>query len=73
MIAVAVDDLDEALRRARELFLEDPSEEADAELDQLLPRLVDAGFVTEEDYGETHRLWGFTPTARKRADELGFP
>ena len=59
------DETDRALLRARELFLGDPTDESFDETEDLLPRLIEAGFVeAEED------RWGFTPAGRKRADEL---
>jgi hypothetical protein len=68
MVGVSMDELDEALRRARELFLSDPSDESDDEIEKLLPRLADARYVeVEED------RWGFTSAGRARAEELGFP
>jgi hypothetical protein len=65
------DSLDQALCRVHEIFLDDPSEAAYAELSELLPALVEAGYVTESDYGDGWSLWGFTPAGIARGEELG--
>jgi hypothetical protein len=67
-----MDSLDRALLRAHELFLGELSDTADAELEGLLPRLVEAGFVHEEPWGDDadHFLWSFTEKGRKRTEEL---
>jgi hypothetical protein len=64
--------LDRALLRAHELFLDDLSDAADAELEMLLPPLVEAGFVQEEPWGKTsdHYLWSFTAKGIKRTEDL---
>jgi hypothetical protein len=62
---MAHNETDHALLRARQLFLGDATDESFDEIEELLPQLVDAGYVDiEED------RWGFTPTGRERADEL---
>jgi hypothetical protein len=66
-----MDSPDEALRRAHELFLNDVTDERDSELASLLPQLVDAGYVEEEDYGPDYALWNFTAAGVKRGEELG--
>lgn len=67
-----MDALDRALCRAEEIFLEDLSDEPDAELEKLLPPLVEAGYVREEPWGEGSDwfLWSFTDAGIKRIDEL---
>lgn len=67
-----MDSLDRALLRAHELFLEDLSDDADSELEKLLPPLVEAGFIHEEPWGRAsdHSLWSFTDKGIKRAEEL---
>lgn len=64
--------LDKALCRAEEIFLEGLSDKADTELEELLPLLVEAGYVREEPWGDDPDwfLWSFTDAGRKRADEL---
>jgi hypothetical protein len=64
--------LDEALSRAREIFLSDCSAELDAELGKLLPSLIQAGYVYEEPWGDDPDwfLWHFTDVGRERVDEL---
>jgi hypothetical protein len=67
-----MDPLDKALSRAREIYLDDCSDELDAELGKLLPSLIEAGYVDEEPWGDDPDwfLWRFTDAGRKRADEL---
>jgi hypothetical protein len=67
-----MDPLDRALCRAREIYFDDLSDELDAELVELLPSLVEAGYVHEEPWGDDPDwfLWSFTDAGRKRADEL---
>jgi len=66
-----MDSLDEALRHAHEIFLDDATDEGDSELASLLPRLAAAGYVEEEDRGPDYKLWGFTAAGVKRGEELG--
>ena len=67
-----MDALDRALCRAQEIFLEDVSDEPETELEELLPPLIEAGYVHEEPWGEDSGwfLWSFTDAGIKRADEL---
>jgi hypothetical protein len=67
-----MDALDRALCRAREIYFDDLSDEGDRELGDLLPPLVEAGYVREEPWGDNPDwfLWSFTDAGRKRADEL---
>jgi hypothetical protein len=67
-----MDHLDKALCRAREIFLDEISDELDLELEELLPPLVNAGYVREEPWGDNPDwfLWSFTDAGRRRADEL---
>ena len=46
-------DLDQVLIRASEIFLDDLSDETDAELGELLPPLVDAGYVAIDGESRT--------------------
>jgi hypothetical protein len=64
--------VDEALLRAHEIFLEELSSQSDAELENLLPSLVEAGYVREEPWAEGSRwfLWSFTKAGIKRTEEL---
>jgi hypothetical protein len=66
-----VDELDEALRRAKEIFLSDLSDATDAELAGLLPALVAAGYVLESGHSPTGSFWAFTAAGHARADALG--
>jgi hypothetical protein len=67
-----MDPLDKSLARAVEISLDDPSDEAETELEELLPPLVKAGYVREQPWGEGPDwfLWSFTEAGVKRADEL---
>ncbi len=68
-----VDPLDQALCRAHEIFLDDGSEVADAELRDLLPALVAAGYIdVDREWGDDGEfLWGFTASGVARGEELG--
>ena len=66
-----MDDLDRTLARAWEIFIGDLSDETDAELGDLLPPLVDAGFVSITGESPTGYLWSFTPEGVARAEALG--
>lgn len=66
-----MDDLDARLRRAHELFLGNLSDESDAELAELLPPLVAAGYVQESGHSPTGSFWGFTDAGVKRSEQLG--
>jgi hypothetical protein len=65
-----MDELDRALCRAHELFLENPSDSVDDELADLLPALISAGYAEESTLSGLD-VWGFTPTGVARAEELG--
>lgn len=66
-----MDSLDDALRRAHEIFLGGSSDATDAELDDLLPPLVEAGYVTESGHSATGSFWTFTESGIRRGEELG--
>jgi hypothetical protein len=66
-----VDELDRNLSRAWEIFLEDLSDETDAELGKLLPSLVQAGYVAIDGESPTGHFWRFTPKGVQRAEALG--
>jgi hypothetical protein len=66
-----MDEVDHVLSRAWEIFLEDLSDDTDAELGELLPRLVDAGYVAIDGESPTGYHWRFTPEGMKRAEALG--
>ena len=68
---VGMDQLDAALYRAHEIYLEDASDELDAELNRLIPLLLDAGYVNDRDWGDGWSLWSFTEVGIKRGEELG--
>jgi hypothetical protein len=63
-----MDELDKALCRAHAIFLQDLSDETDSELETLLPPLVAAGYVAEDEHSDT---WGFTGKGVRRGEELG--
>ncbi len=58
--------------RVWELALEDISDAVNAEIDALLPTLVEAGFVSEEPWGEDSGwfLWRFTSEGVARVELL---
>jgi hypothetical protein len=66
-----MDDLDRALTRAWAIFLEDLSDESDAELEGLLPPLTNAGYVRIDGESPTGYHWRFTPEGVERAKALG--
>jgi hypothetical protein len=66
-----VEELDRTLSRAYEIFSEDLSDETDAELDALLPPLVNAGYVAINGESPTGLFWRFTPAGVERAKALG--
>jgi hypothetical protein len=68
----SIDLLDETLLRASVRFYEELSDEADTELNILLPALIEAGYVEEEPWGDDpdHFLWSFTDVGVKRRKEL---
>jgi hypothetical protein len=67
-----MDDADRALYRAWELASEDSTDALEAELRDLIPILVKAGYAKEEPWGDDPDwfLWSFTDAGVKRADEL---
>jgi hypothetical protein len=66
-----MDDLDDALCRAHEIFVGDLSDATEGELDDLLPRLVEAGYVKETGHSPTGSFWAFTESGVRRGEELG--
>jgi hypothetical protein len=68
-----MDDLDRALCRAYELFLEDRSDAGEDEIATLLPALTAAGYTEEETLPNGIEVWGFTTAGVARAEELGCP
>ncbi len=60
-----MDATDAALIKAWELFLEDCSEQVQAELEALLPTLLHAGYAEADEY-----TWRFTPHGVARAESL---
>lgn len=63
--------LDTTFRRAWEIFIGDLSDETDAELEALLPPLVDAGYVEISGESPTGHFWVFTPDGVAHARALG--
>lgn len=64
-------DLDQLLIRASEIFLEDLADETDAELGELLPPLIEAGYVAIDGESPTGHFWRFTEQGVRRQKELG--
>ena len=64
-------DLDNALSRAWAIFLEDLSDENDANLGTLLPPLARAGYGWIDGESPTGYRWRFTPEGVARAEALG--
>lgn len=66
-----MDSPDEKLMRAWELSLEDFTDAVEAELNTLIPALVEAGYVAEKPWGDPDwLLWWFTDAGVKRGEEL---
>ncbi|HWD40000.1 MAG TPA: hypothetical protein VG944_14215 [Fimbriimonas sp.] len=67
-----MDLLDKKLLRASELFYEELSDANDAELESLLPILIEAGYVEEKPWGDdpANFLWSFTEEGVKRSKQL---
>jgi hypothetical protein len=63
--------LDKDLCRAHSIFLADVSHATDAELEEILPDLVEAGYVREDGNSATGSFWRFTEAGVRRAEELG--
>jgi hypothetical protein len=66
-----VTDLDAVLARATEIFLSDLSDETDAELEDLLPPLVSAGYVRIDGESPSGHFWRFTEAGVARQRALG--
>lgn len=66
-----MDDLDNQLTRAWEIFMADLSEETDAELGELLPALLAARYVETSGESPTGHFWTFTDAGVARAKALG--
>ena len=65
-----MDDLDRLLTRAWEIAIGDLSDETDAELGDLLPPLVAAGYVEISGESPTGDFWSFTPAGVELAKTL---
>jgi len=59
-------DANSALLRAWKLGIADWCDQVEAEIETLLPTLVEAGYASAEEH-----LWRFTPAGVARAEELG--
>jgi hypothetical protein len=66
-----VNELDRSLGRAWEITSEDLSDETDAELGDLLPPLVAAGYVEVSGESESGHFWAFTQKGVRRIEALG--
>lgn len=64
--------LDEKLMQAWELSLEDFTDAVEAELNGLVPALIEAGYAEERPWGDDPDwfLWWFTEAGVKRCEEL---
>lgn len=65
-----MDELDRALRRAWEIAVDDLSDATDGELETLLPRLVEAGYVRVDGESPTGYHWRFTREGVARVETL---
>lgn len=66
-----MESIDRAFARAWRIFDEDLSDETDAELGDLLPVLVDAGYVAVDGESPTGEHWRFTAAGVEHAKALG--
>jgi hypothetical protein len=66
-----MDELDRYLTRATEIYLDEVKDETDAELGDLLPRLVQAGYVHIAGESDSGHFWSFTEAGVRRQAELG--
>jgi hypothetical protein len=67
-----MDAVDEAVCRAWSLtLLRDPSDAVDEALEELLPSLIESGYVTERGHSPTGSFWAFSETGVRRVEELG--
>jgi hypothetical protein len=66
-----MDDIERCIIRASEIFLGNVSDETDAELEELLPPLVEAGYVVIDGESPTGHFWRFTPEGVRRQESLG--
>lgn len=64
------DAADKALARAIELGLEDNFEPVEAEINDLLPALVEAGYVETYGHSPTGFLWRYSRAGIERGSEL---
>jgi hypothetical protein len=67
-----MDPLDEKLLRAWDLSLEDFTDAVEAELNALVPALIQAGYAAEKPWGDDPDwfLWWFTELGVRRGEEL---
>jgi hypothetical protein len=63
-------DVDQLLVRASEIFLKDLAGETDAEVAELLPPLVGAGYVAIDGESPTGSFWRLTERGVRRQEEL---
>lgn len=70
-----MDALDEQLLRAFDLSSEEFSDDVEAELNALVPVLIEAGYVKERPWGDDpdHFLWSFTKAGVERSKQLEAP
>ena len=66
-----MDETDRSLARATAIFLDELSDETDAELETLLPPLVAAGYVAISGESPTGHFWSFTEESVLRQESLG--
>lgn len=71
-----MDSLDEKLLRAWDLFFEGESDETERQITEVLPSLIEAGYVRQEPWGKDYEesegwfLWHFTEVGVQRYKEL---
>jgi hypothetical protein len=67
-----MDPLDEKLLRTWELSSGDFTDAVEAELNTLVPALIEAGYVREKPWGDdpAYFLWSFTEAGVKRSKQL---
>ena len=67
-----MDSIDEKLLQAWLISLENITDANEAKLNELLPALIEAGYVEEEPWGDDPDwfLWWFSQAGVKRSNEL---
>jgi hypothetical protein len=66
-----MEDIERCVTRASEIFLGNVSDETDADLEDLLSPLVEAGYVIIDGGSPTGHFRRFTPEGVRRQESLG--